>query len=48
MVDVFDEINTKLLKLENIESDITGEIDIEPLNHSEINYSKQTVSFKLR
>ena len=48
VVDVFDEINTKLLKLENIESDITGEIDIEPLNHSEINYSKQTVSFQIK
>ena len=47
VVEVFDEINTKLLKLENIESGVKGEIEIEPLNHSEINYSSQTASFEI-
>ena len=48
VVEVFNEINTKLLKLENIESDLRGEIEIEALNHSEINYSDQSISFEIK
>ena len=36
VVEVFDAISTKLLTLEEIDSDFSGKIEIEPLNNSEI------------
>ena len=48
VVEVFDVVNTKKLILENIDSDKSGQIEIEPLNHSEINYSLNKVDWQLK
>ncbi len=48
VVEVFDELNTKLLTIQNIESNIQGEVEIEPLNHTEINYSATKVNFEIK
>jgi YbbR domain-containing protein len=48
VVEVFDVIYTKKLILDNIDSDKSGKIEIEPLNHSEINYSLKEVDWQLK
>ena len=48
VVDVFDGIGTEMLSLNDIDSDLNGEIEIEHLNHSEINYSLNTVKWSLK
>ena len=48
VVEVFDAISTKLLTLEEIDSDFSGKIEIEPLNNSEINYSLNAVNWELK
>jgi YbbR domain-containing protein len=48
VVEVFDAIGTKTLKLSDIDSDYSGKIEIEPLNHSEINYSLNSVNWEIK
>lgn len=48
VVEVFDEINTRLLKIEAINSNLSGKIELEPLNHSEINYTSTVVDWSLK
>ena len=39
VVEVFSSISTETLNIDNINANSSGTINIEPLNHSEINYS---------
>ncbi len=48
VVEVFDEINTELLSLDNIDNNKVGEIEIQSLNHSEINYSAKKIKWELK
>jgi len=48
VVEVFDAIRTKTLKINDIDSDYSGKIEIEPLNHSEINYSLNSVNWDIK
>jgi len=48
VVEVFDEINTELLSLEDVDNNKTGEIEIQSLNHSEINYSAININWELK
>jgi hypothetical protein len=48
VVEVFDEINTELLSLEDVDNNKTGEIEIQSLNHSEINYSTKNIKWELK
>lgn len=48
VVEVFDEINTELLSLEDVDNNKNGEIEIQSLNHSEINYSAKNIKWKLK
>ena len=44
VVEVFSSISTETLKIDDINANSSGTINIEPLNHSEINYSLSKVS----
>ncbi|MDB3926682.1 hypothetical protein N9358_01030 [Flavobacteriales bacterium] len=48
VVEVFDEINTELLSLEDVDNNKNGEIEIQSLNHSEINYSAKNIKWELK
>lgn len=48
VVEVFDEINTQMLTLEDVDNNRDGEIKIQSLNHSEINYSTKDVKWELK
>ena len=48
VVEVFDEINTELLSLEDVDNFKNGEIEIQSLNHSEINYSAKNIKWELK
>jgi hypothetical protein len=48
VVEVFEEINTELLSLEDVDNNKTGEIEIQSLNHSEINYSTKNIKWELK
>jgi len=48
VVEVFDEINTQLLSLEEVYNNRVGEIEIQSLNHSEINYSTRKIQWDLK
>ena len=48
VVEVFDEINTELLSLEDVDDNKTGKIEIQSLNHSEINYSAKNINWELK
>lgn len=48
VVEVFDEINTELLSLEDVDNNKTGKIEIQSLNHSEINYSAKNINWELK
>jgi len=48
VVEVFDEINTDLLSLEKVDNNKSGTIQIQALNHSEINYSTKTIKWELK
>ena len=48
VVEVFSHVSTEILKLDEISSDCLGTIKIQPLNHSEINYSLTDVSWELK
>jgi hypothetical protein len=48
VVEVFDEINTELLSLEDVDNNKNGEIEIQSLNHSEINYSAKNINWELK
>ena len=47
VVEVFSSISTKNLKIDDINSSCSGTISIEPLNHSELNYSLSEVNWEL-
>ena len=48
VVEVFNSISTENLKISDINSNCFGTVSIEPLNHSELNYSLSEVSWELR
>ena len=48
VVEVFDEINTELLSLEDVDNNKTGKIESQSLNHSEINYSAKNINWELK
>lgn len=48
VVEVFSSISTETLKIDDINTNSSGTINIEPLNHSEINYSLSKVSWELK
>lgn len=47
VVEVFSSISTENLKIDDINSNCSGTISIEPLNHSELNYSLSEVNWEL-
>ena len=47
VVEVFSSISTENLKIHDINSNCSGTISIEPLNHSELNYSLSEVNWEL-
>lgn len=47
VVEVFSSISTENLKIDDINSSCSGTISIEPLNHSELNYSLSEVNWEL-
>tara|TARA_B100000963_G_scaffold12189_1_gene9446 strand:+ start:1122 stop:2105 length:984 start_codon:yes stop_codon:yes gene_type:complete len=47
VVEVFSSISTENLKIDDINSSCSGTISIEPLNHSELNYSLSQVNWEL-
>ncbi len=48
VVEVFDYVSTETLILDNISSNSFGTIKIQPLNHSEINYSLTNINWELK
>ena len=48
VVEVFDVIYTKSISLNDIDSDKNGQIEIEPLNHSQINYSINQIDWSFK
>ena len=48
VVEVFNTIGTETLKIDDINANSSGTINIKPLNHSEINYSLSNVSWELK
>lgn len=48
VVEVFDAISTKQLSLEDIDSDFSGQIELEPLNNPEISYSLNVINWELK
>ena len=48
VVEVFNSIGTEMLKIDEINANSSGTVKIEPLNHSEINYSLSEVKWNLK